>query len=243
MLDDDRGRVRDGERHRIRGHRRRERGRQRRGARAPVRRRESRPSRIEPSRDGGEDARRTRDRGSPISAVPRQSLATRAPGASASRPTRRGRFIATRPRAASLRAGAARWSTTVSGFGVKSSPGLMNRSLLEAVLLVVELPVAPAAGEQLLVRAALDDLAVLEHQDLIRAANRRQPMRDDERGAAPAQRLAGRPESAPRSRCRGSTSPRRESGCVGSARIARAMATRWRWPPDSRTPRSPTIVS
>ena len=29
----------------------------------------------------------------------------------------------------------------------------------------------------------------------------------------------------------------------GSARIARAIATRWRWPPESLTPRSPTIVS
>ena len=29
----------------------------------------------------------------------------------------------------------------------------------------------------------------------------------------------------------------------GLARIARAIATRCRWPPDSRTPRSPTIVS
>ena len=27
------------------------------------------------------------------------------------------------------------------------------------------------------------------------------------------------------------------------ARIARAIATRWRWPPDSFTPRSPTSVS
>ena len=29
----------------------------------------------------------------------------------------------------------------------------------------------------------------------------------------------------------------------GSARMARAMETRWRWPPDSFTPRSPTTVS
>ena len=31
---------------------------------------------------------------------------------------------------------------------------------------------------------------------------------------------------------------------TGAARnTARAMATRWRWPPDNVTPRSPTIVS
>ena len=29
----------------------------------------------------------------------------------------------------------------------------------------------------------------------------------------------------------------------GSARMARAMETRWRWPPESLTPRSPTMVS
>jgi hypothetical protein len=29
---------------------------------------------------------------------------------------------------------------------------------------------------------------------------------------------------------------------AGSRTIARAIATRWRWPPESRPPRSPTIV-
>ena len=33
--------------------------------------------------------------------------------------------------------------------------------------------------DECLVRAALDDLAALEHQDLVRAPNRRQPMRND----------------------------------------------------------------
>src|SRR5215467_7980040 len=36
-------------------------------------------------------------------------------------------------------------------------------------------------------RAALDDLAVLEHQDLVRALDGRQPVRDHERRAAAAQ--------------------------------------------------------
>src|SRR5581483_7800453 len=52
---------------------------------------------------------------------------------------------------------------------------------LELVLLVVQLPVAAVQPQQFGVRAALDDLARFEHQDLIRAADRRQPMRDDER--------------------------------------------------------------
>src|SRR6185312_16684877 len=55
---------------------------------------------------------------------------------------------------------------------------------LELVLLVVQLAVAAVEREQLLVRAALDDLAGFEHEDLIRAANRRQAMRDDKGGAA-----------------------------------------------------------
>src|SRR6266498_2252682 len=38
---------------------------------------------------------------------------------------------------------------------------------LEPVLLVVELPVAAAARQQLVVCAVLDDLALLEHHDLV----------------------------------------------------------------------------
>ena len=71
---------------------------------------------------------------------------------------------------------------------MKSSPGIDEAVALEVVLLVVELPVAAAAREQLVVRAALDDLAAFEHQNLIGAANRRQPVRDDERRPAVAQR-------------------------------------------------------
>src|SRR6185503_18326706 len=61
--------------------------------------------------------------------------------------------------------------------------------LFEAVLLVVELTVAAAPDEQRFVRPALDDLPVLEHQDLVGAPDRRQPVRDDERRASLAQRL------------------------------------------------------
>ena len=42
---------------------------------------------------------------------------------------------------------------------------------------------------QVLVRPALDDLAAFEHQDLVGAADGRQPVRDDERRAALPQRL------------------------------------------------------
>ena len=60
--------------------------------------------------------------------------------------------------------------------------------LLGAILRVVELLVAPAQTQQLRLRAALDDLAVLEHENLIRARDRREAVRDDERRAPAAQR-------------------------------------------------------
>ena len=42
----------------------------------------------------------------------------------------------------------------------------------------------PCSSEQLVVRPLLDDLAVLEDDDQIGIADRRQPVGDDERGAA-----------------------------------------------------------
>src|SRR6185437_9514415 len=58
---------------------------------------------------------------------------------------------------------------------------------LHAVLLVVELAVAAVQREQLGLRAALHEPAVVEHQDLVRAGDRRQAVRDHERGAPRAQ--------------------------------------------------------
>ena len=92
----------------------------------------------------------------------------------------------------------------------------MKRSRSNPVLLVVELPVAAVGREQLVVRAPLDDLAVPR----ARGSGRRsesstaggRSRTSSGRGAA----TAGRPGSAPRSRCRGSRSPRRAAGCAGS---------------------------
>ena len=53
----------------------------------------------------------------------------------------------------------------------------------------------------------------------------------------------GLPGSALRIPNPGWTWLRPESGCAGSARMARAMETRCRCPPESLTPRSPTMVS
>src|SRR5579863_422419 len=48
-------------------------------------------------------------------------------------------------------------------------------------LFVVELSVVSVARQQLLVRTALDDLAVMEYDNLVRVANGRDTMRDEER--------------------------------------------------------------
>src|SRR5690349_20406365 len=62
--------------------------------------------------------------------------------------------------------------------------GVDEPVVLEVVLLVVQLLVPPIQTDELRVGAPLDDLAVLEHEDLIRAPNRREPVRDDEGRAA-----------------------------------------------------------
>src|SRR6476660_5258621 len=51
---------------------------------------------------------------------------------------------------------------------------------LERILLVIQRAVAAPEREQLLMGTAFDDLAVLQHEDLIGASDRRQPVRDDE---------------------------------------------------------------
>ena len=93
-----------------------------------------------------------------------------------------------------------------------------------------------AGLEQLVVGAEPDDLAVLEHEDLVgveivdtrwatitTAASRGV--------AARARRGAGR-----RWRGRGPRTSRRTGRCSGLRTSARAMASRWRWPPDTLVP-------
>ena len=60
---------------------------------------------------------------------------------------------------------------------------------------------------------------------------------------APASGTRAPPGSAPPTPSRGWRWLRRGSGCAGSARMARAIETRWRCPPESFTPRSPMMVS
>ncbi len=57
----------------------------------------------------------------------------------------------------------------------------------------VELGVEALGREQLQVRAALDDPALVDDENLIGLANGRQPVRDDDRGSAGERRREGSP--------------------------------------------------
>jgi signal transduction histidine kinase len=59
--------------------------------------------------------------------------------------------------------------------------------LLDGMLAPVEVPIAPAQRDQFRMRATLQDLPVFEHENLVGAPNRGQPVGDDERRASPAQ--------------------------------------------------------
>jgi hypothetical protein len=87
-----------------------------------------------------------------------------------------------------------------------------------------------------------DDPAALEHDDAVRVLDRRQPVRDDEHRA-----VAHEPSSAActmRSLSVSSADVASSSSRIGGLRSsARAIARRWRSPPDSRVPRSPITVS
>ena len=70
---------------------------------------------------------------------------------------------------------------------MRSSPGLTNWSRSN-VLLIVKLLVPSVSREQFVVGSAFDYLAAFHYQNLIGAANGREAVRDDERGAAMPQR-------------------------------------------------------
>src|ERR1051325_1861331 len=59
---------------------------------------------------------------------------------------------------------------------------------LEVILLVIQLLVASIGHQQLFVSSPLHNLPALEHQNLIGAANRREPVRNDKRRPSPPQR-------------------------------------------------------
>jgi hypothetical protein len=97
-------------------------------------------------------------------------------------------------------------------------------------------------AHELLVRAALHDPAALHHDDEVGAAQRAEPVRDDERRAA-RNRAVERFENL----VLGLAVDRRgrivEQQDGGSSSTARAIARRWRWPPERLLPLSPSTVS
>src|SRR5581483_3766968 len=78
------------------------------------------------------------------------------------------------------RAGRARLSGAVRRVAVRARRGAVRRKRVLLVRHPVQPRVAPAEREQVVVLALLDDPAVLEHDDAVGVADRREPVRDDE---------------------------------------------------------------
>lgn len=115
------------------------------------------------------------------------------------------------------------------------------RASVLAELHVVERGVQAVGGQQLAVRPVLDDLAGVQHDDTVGVLHGGQPVGDDQRGA---------PAHQPLQRCLHLALDSLSSAEVASSRIrtgaflirARAIARRWRWPPDRRAAFWPTGV-
>ena len=103
--------------------------------------------------------------------------------------------------------------------------------------------VPAAAGDQLVVRAVLDDPAAVEHRDLVGVAHGGQPVRDGDRRPARGWPRRAPPARPARSRCPARWSPRRAPAPRGSRSSVRAIASRCFSPPENRCPRAPTTVS
>ena len=117
----------------------------------------------------------------------------------------------------------------------------LGRAILE--LQPREAGVEAAARAEARVRAFLDDPAAVHHDDAVGRADGRQAVRDDDRRAVAPSAGRARPAPAARFRRRARRSLRRASSKGASRSSARAIAMRWRWPPDSRAPPSPMNVS
>ena len=112
-----------------------------------------------------------------------------------------------------------------------------------AHLAVPEARIGAVVGEQVAVRAVFQDLAVVEIDHAVHAGDGREAMRDGDHGAA-----LHKVHSADWMRCSDSGIERgrrlvQHQDLRASLISARAMATRWRSPPDSLMPCSPTIMS
>ena len=83
---------------------------------------------------------------------------------------------------------------------------------------------------------------MVEHDDLVGQRDRRQAVGDDER-RAPGHRLVERELDLCSVEASTEEVASSRISTRGSASSARAIARRWRWPPESVRPRSPTCVS
>ena len=199
-----------------------------------VSRRAPRSRRPSPSTGG---SRRARDRGpragpsrqprtpraTPRPSPDRRSGPSRGPGCT---PRRRAR-----PRAGSRVIGRNR---TRRAWGRGAGPSNAREQRL-AELEPPQPRVEPVLCEQLVVAAQLHEPAVVEDRDPVRRADRRQPVRDDDRRPALISRSSAswtsRSDSLSRALVASSS-----SRIGGSLRIARAIAIRCRCPPESRVP-------
>src|SRR5215471_9935590 len=116
-------------------------------------------------------------------AVPRRSPTCRGP--------RRRRKLAPGSYTRPAKYFSAWWTAWVRGEGSRDKPRCLGRHrcrcvvVQEAAGLVLPQPgVGSVEAKQLLVRALLGDLAAFEHDQLVHARDRAQPMRDHERGPA-----------------------------------------------------------
>ena len=99
--------------------------------------------------------------------------------------------------------------------------------------------VMPAQGEQLVVRALLDDAPGLEDDQTVHARDGGKAVRDRDHRLAlhQVESCSWIASSTSLSSAEVASSSTR----IGASfRMTRASATRWRWPPESFTPRSPT---
>jgi len=97
-------------------------------------------------------------------------------------------------------------------------------------------------GEKFLVPPALDDAPVLDHEDHVRVADRGEPVGDDEGRPTAHEGVERLLHDVLRFGVeRGGRLVEDEQGA--SFRSARAIASRWRSPPDNRSPCSPTTVA
>ena len=137
-----------------------------------------------------------------------------------------------------LRCGSPRQTPSSSESEI-SAPLLRLLERLKGIQLRID---AAGPSDELVVRADLGDAAGFDGENHVRPPDGREPVRDHER--RPVSHQVGERVLDEQLRFRIERRGRLvENEQRTSFRIARAMASRWRWPPESSCPRSPMRVS